>query len=122
MDDPKKYESIKYSIAVSGFAVDILILVYLLLHGSIRIREFAESLASSQALTVLIYILAVGLIFKVIELPLAFYSGYVIEHRFHLSRQTFAAWLKDQLKGLALSVPLGVGAVELVYYLVRAHP
>jgi STE24 endopeptidase len=122
MDDPKKYESIKYFVSVSGFALDVLILVYLLLHGSVRIRDFAETVASSQPLTVFIYILAVGLIFKIIELPLAFYSGYVIEHRFHLSRQTFADWLKDQLKGLAVSIPLGVGAVELVYYLLRAHP
>src|SRR5438552_16008555 len=111
MDDPKKYESIKYFVSVSGFALDILILIYLLLYGSVRIRDFAESVASSQATVVLVYILAVGLVFKVVELPLAFYSGYVIEHRFHLSRQTITDWVKDQLKGLALGIPLGVGAV-----------
>ena len=122
MDDPKKYESTKYVVSISGFALDILILVYLLLHGSVYIRDFADSIASSQAVEVLVYILIVGLIFKVIELPLAFYSGYVIEHRFNLSRQTATEWGKDQLKGLALTIPLGVGAVELVYYLLRAHP
>jgi STE24 endopeptidase len=121
-DDPKKYESIKYFVSVSGFALDILILIYLLLHGSVRIRDFAERLSSSQALTVLIYILLVGIIFKLIELPLAFYSGYVIEHRFHLSRQTFAEWIKDQLKSLAIGIPLGVAAVEVVYYFLRVHP
>jgi STE24 endopeptidase len=121
-DDPKKYESIKYFVSVSGFALDILILVYLLLHGSIRIRDFAESVSSSQPITVLIYVLLVGLVFKLIELPLAFYSGYVIEHRFNLSRQTIGDWVKDQLKGLALGVPLGVAAIELVYYFLRNHP
>src|SRR5678815_1114933 len=79
MDDPKKYESTKYLVSVSGFALDILVLVYLLLHG-VRIRDFAESFASSQAVVVLVYILVVGLVFKLIELPLAFYSGYVVEH------------------------------------------
>jgi Zn-dependent protease with chaperone function len=122
MDNPKKYESIKYLIAVSGFALDIVILIYLLLHGSVRIRDFAESAASSEAIAVLIYILVVGFIFKLVQLPLAFYSGYLIEHRFQLSRQTVADWVKDQLKGLAVGIPLGVGAVELVYYLLRAHP
>ena len=91
MDDPKKYESTKYFVSVSGFALDILILIYLLLHGSVRIRDFAESIASSQGVTVLVYILIVGLIFKLIELPLSFYSGYVVEHRFHLSRQTITS-------------------------------
>ena len=122
MDDSKKYEGIKYFVSVSGFVLDILILIYLLLHGSVRIRDFAESLVSSEALVVLVYILAVGLVFKLVELPLTFYSGYVIEHRFHLSRQTITDWIKDQLKGLALGIPLGVGAVEMVYYLLRAHP
>jgi STE24 endopeptidase len=122
MDNPKKYESIKYLIAISGFALDVLLLIYLLLHGSVRIRNFAESAASTETVAVLIYILAVGFMFKLVQLPLAFYSGYVVEHQFHLSRQTAADWVKDQLKGLAVGIPLGVGAVELVYYVLRAHP
>jgi Zn-dependent protease with chaperone function len=122
MDDPKKYENIKYFISISGFVLDVLILIYLLLHGSVRIRDFAASVASSDALVVLVYILAVGLVFKLVELPLSFYSGYVVEHRFHLSRQTVTEWIKDQLKGLALSVVLGVGAVEFIYYMLRVHP
>ena len=40
-DDPKKYESIKYFVSISGFALDILILIYLLLYGSVRIRDVA---------------------------------------------------------------------------------
>jgi STE24 endopeptidase len=122
MDDPKKYESVKYAVSVSGFTLDILILIYLLLYGSVRIRNFSESVTTSAMLSVLVYVLVVGLIFKVVQLPLAFYSGYVVEHRFNLSRQTIADWAKDQLKGLAIGIPLGIGAVELVYYMLRAYP
>jgi STE24 endopeptidase len=122
MEEPKKYESVKYFVSVTGFLLDILILIYLLVSGSVRIRNFAESIAASESVTVLVYILAVGLMFKVVQLPLGFYSGYVVEHRFGLSRQTITDWIKDQLKGLALGIPLGVGAVELIYYLLRAHP
>ena len=88
MDEPRKYEKVKYFVSLTGFLLDVLILIYLLLSGSTRIRDFAESIAASESITVLVYILVVGLIFKVIQLPLAFYSGYVIEHRFNLSRQT----------------------------------
>lgn len=122
MDEPKKYEKIKYAVSVTGFALDILILIYLLMYGSVRIRDFAENVAGSESMRVLVYILAVGFIFKLVQLPLAFYSSYVVEHRFGLSRQTVSDWSKDQLKGLALGIPLGVGAVELVYYLLRVHP
>jgi STE24 endopeptidase len=122
MDDSKKYENIKYTVAVSGFALDVVILVYLLLSGSVQIRDFAQQIAPSQPLAVLVYILVVGLIFKLVELPLAFYSGYVVEHRFALSRQTISDWAKDQIKSSAIGIPLAVGAVELVYYFLRVHP
>ena len=83
-----------------------MILVYLLgSRWSIRIRQFAESFSPHNALqswvTIAIYVLAVGAIFKVFELPLNFYSGYVLEHRFGLSRQSLGGWIKDQAKARA---------------------
>ena len=47
MDDPKKYESTKYFVSVSGFVLDVLILIFLLVSGSVRIRNFAESIYAS---------------------------------------------------------------------------
>ncbi len=122
MDEPKKYERTKYFISVTGFILDLLILIYLLVSGSVSIRNFAESITSSEWMAVLVYVLIAGGIFKAIEFPLAFYSGYIVEHQFGLSRQTLPDWIRDQLKGLALGIPLGVGAVEVIYYTMRAQP
>src|SRR5262249_29384651 len=36
--------------------------------------------------------------------------------------QSFAGWMKDQLKALALSTALSLAAVEVIYWLLRAHP
>src|SRR5437879_5569738 len=122
MDDSKRYESAKQFVGVTGFIIDALILFYLLESGSsIRLRQFAESFSRSPWSVVAIYVLLVGAIFKIFDLPLAFYSGYVLEHRFHLSRQSFAGWLKDQLKGLAIGVPLSVAAAEVIYQFLRAQ-
>jgi STE24 endopeptidase len=63
--------------------------------------------------------LIVGGLLKVIHLPLDYYSGYLLEHRFGLSRQTFGGWAKDQFKAFIIAVPIAVAAVELVYYLIR---
>jgi len=123
MDEPKKYESIKYFVSVAGFALDVLLLIVLLTTGwSIRIRQAAESMASQDWAIVLIYVLIVGAIFKLIQLPLACYSSYHIEHRFGLSRQTLWDWMKDELKSLAVGVPLAVAAIEVIYLLLRTHP
>src|SRR5437773_10423908 len=109
MDESKRYESKQQFVSVTGFVIDALILFYLLASGSsIRIRQFAESLSRSPWPVVAIYVLVVGAIFKLFDLPLAFYSGHVLEHRFGLSRQSLAAWIKDQLKALAIGVPLSV--------------
>src|SRR5215510_5427798 len=122
MDEPKRYESAKHVVAIIGFAFDVLILLYLLISGSsIRIREIVEAISDSQWITIAGYTLIVTAILKVFDVPLSFYSGYWLEHRFGLSRQSLGSWIKDQLKGLAISTVLIVFAVEMVYGLIRAH-
>ncbi len=120
MDEPQRYESIKRIIAVAGFVLNTLILLYLLKSGwSARIRNLAESYSKSEWVTVLIYAVTIGALFKIIELPLDFYSGYVLEHRFGLSRQTPGGWIGDQFKGLAIGAVLMLAGIELIYALLR---
>jgi STE24 endopeptidase len=123
MNDPKRYDSAKHLVAVVGFIINILILVYLLTSGSsIRIRQFAESLSTGEWTRIAIYALFVSIIFKVFDLPISFYSGYVLEHRYGLSRQSLQDWIKDQLKALALGMVLTFAAIEVVYALLRGYP
>src|SRR5215471_14691933 len=123
MDEPRRYESAKRFVSVIGLVVDVLVLLYLLTsRASIHLRQFAETRTSSQAAIVAVYTIAIGAIFKLIDLPPSFYSGFVLEHRFGLSRQTVGGWISDQLKALALGTVLGVGAAEVVYFLLRTNP
>ena len=123
MDAPKRYESTKHVIAVVSFVIDVLILLYLLKSGSsIRIRQFSESLSNSRWIVVATYTFLVVGLFKLFDLPLSFYSGYWLEHRFGLSRQSFGGWVKDQLKSLALGMVLALATVEFVYELLRSDP
>src|SRR6516225_10316888 len=123
MDEPKRYESLKHFVGVSGFVINVLILIFLLISGwSARIRSFAEMPAGSGWLSVLIYMIIIGAIFKVFDLLLSFYSGYILEHRFGLSRQSMGSWAKDQLKGIAVGAPLGIAGVEVIYAFLRSSP
>lgn len=55
-------------------------------------------------------------------LPLAFYSGYVVEKRFNLSRQSPRDWAVDAVKGEALSLPIQLGMVEGMQWAIRRWP
>ena len=123
MDDAAKYERTKFIVGIAGFVLDIVVLVYLIASGwTFRIRDFAASTTDSSWAVVLVYTVIIGVVFKALSVPLGFYSSYVLEHRFGLSRQTFAAWAADILKGLALSMLLGVTAIQVLYYMLRSYP
>jgi len=123
MDQARQYESAKRLVVVTGFVIDLLILLYLLTSGSsIYIRQFVESVSGFEWIHVGAYTLIVTAIFKTVDVPLSFYSGYLLEHRYGLSRQSLADWIRDQLKALGLSVVLSLAAVELIYGLLRAQP
>ena len=85
MDEPQRYESAKRFASVTGFVLDIAILIYLVASGlSIRLRDFAETISYSPWIAVALYFVAVGAIFKAVDLTIGFYSGYLVEHRFGL--------------------------------------
>jgi STE24 endopeptidase len=54
-----------------------------------------------------------------VSFPLSLYSGYLLEHRFHLSTLTLAGWLWRYVKrmtlGLALGVPMILGLFWLIW-------
>ena len=83
--------------------------------GSIAIRDAARGHA-------LPYVLLLSLVNELVGLPLGFYSGYLLERRYGLSNETFAAWLLDQAKSFAIGIALGGGAATLIYWLIAASP
>ncbi len=90
--------------------------------GSTGLRDIAEDVTSVDALGVLIYgaIAIAGM--SLAGLALDFYSGYVIEHRFGLSRASLWDWSFDWLKSLALQLLFGLAAIELIYALISPLP
>ena len=60
-----------------------------------------------------------GGIYAFVTLPLDYYSGFVLPHRFDQSNQTFKDWIIDQLKGFAIGIPLGLLLLELLYLALR---
>ena len=63
-----------------------------------------------------------GGLYGLVTLPLDFYTGFTLPHRFGQSTETIIGWIVDQLKGLTIGLPFGLGLMELVYVLLRAAP
>jgi STE24 endopeptidase len=123
VDDPRRYDSIKRLVAVAGFVLDVLILAFLLFSGSsIRIREWLDTFSGSEWVRIAAYTVIITGLFKLVSLPLSFYSSYLLEHRFGLSRQTPISWMKDEVKSGLLGLALSLVGVEGIYALLRDQP
>jgi STE24 endopeptidase len=94
-------------------------LAWLFLGWSISLRAWLMTITTNEWLLVAFYIIIFGGVFAVINLPLGYYSGFVLPHRFGQSNQSFKDWVVDQLKGLAIGAPLGLLMLELLYLALR---
>jgi STE24 endopeptidase len=86
---------------------------------AISLRIWLTGLTTNDWLLVPLFVVIFGGISVLIELPLSYYTGFVLPHRFDQSNQTFKNWIIDQLKELAISLPIGLAVLELLYLALR---
>lgn len=100
-----------------------LLLFALLASGlSVDLRSWAEEVAADRWGSVALYGIVLGAAYSLLSLPLDFYSGFVLPHKYGLSTQKLNGWVLDSVKGLVLTALFGLGALELLYWLLRAFP
>ncbi len=77
-------------------------------------------LPQSEWVRPLAFVLLVGVIGSVIDLPLSWYRQFRLEERFGFNRMTLRLWLTDLVKGLLVSIVLGVPLLAAVLGLMRS--
>lgn len=93
-------------------------LVVLLTGLSAGIRDvILGDVSANPVLGASVYAFGAVLFMAVLTLPLSWWSGFRLEHRFELSRETFGGWLLDWFKGLGLRMLFTVLAVAGLYAL-----
>jgi len=101
----------------------ILVLLILQLSGASEgLRLFASRLSTNSFAVTAVYATFFGAILYIAGLPLGFYKGYVVEHRFGLSNQRLSGWVKDEIKKVIISYVIFLIFVEFLYYLLRSFP
>jgi len=96
------------------------VLLLLLYSGlSAKMRDRAERAGRFQSV---VYWLQFLVATTLLELPLAIYRDWYREHQYGLSNLTFAGWLGEEGKGLAISAVFGSLVVMALYAVVRRLP
>jgi Zn-dependent protease with chaperone function len=89
---------------------------------SARIRTWARTLGRKWFFIIGLYFIIFSVLNFVIDLPLSYYQGFVRQHAYGLSNQTFQKWATDQLTGLMVSLVIGVLFLWVPYLLLKKSP
>ncbi len=104
---------------ILGFLIPAL---FLFTGFSARIRNWAQRIGRKWFFIIAIYILIFTILNFLIYLPISYYEDFVRQHAYGLSNQTFAKWFTDALKGLTVSIVVGVLFLWIPYLLLKKSP
>jgi STE24 endopeptidase len=100
----------------------VLLLVWLLLGWSALLRDWIFGWTQNQWVAVITFGAVFGAVFSVLDLPLTFYTGYILPHRYGQSNQTLRGWWGDLIKSILLAAVIGGFLLEIVYLILRTAP
>ncbi len=100
----------------------VYVISWLVTGWSLALKNALEQWTQNEWLLVAGFAAVFGLGYMLISLPLSYYEGFVLPHRYELSNQTRQGWISDQIKGLILSVLLGGIMLEVIYAVLRLYP
>jgi Zn-dependent protease with chaperone function len=102
-----------------GFAVPCLLLFSGL---SARLRNAARKIGRNRFFTIAVYGILFTVVTFVLDLPLAYYAGFVREHAYGLSDQAAGKWWRDAFMALAIGCVFTALVLWFPYWLLRKSP
>jgi STE24 endopeptidase len=122
-EQAREYAHIRRRMLVGDIALaGVYVVIWLVSGWSIDLRNYLLSLTTNEWLVVAGFVLVFGGIYFLIDLPLSYYSGYILPHRYELSNQSLIDWIIDTFKGVLVGGVLGLIVIEIIYYVLRISP
>ena len=107
-----------YWLLLWDYLLGAAIMIGLLASGlSVKLRDFAEGATRFRTMQTIFYAVPFFIILTLITFPLTYYEGFVRDHAYGLSTQSFASWLGDQAK-LAVVGLIAVTILLVILYAV----
>jgi STE24 endopeptidase len=114
--EAKTYARLKLATGVAASVVLFLFLLAVTASGwSSDLERWARTVHPNLYVALAVFAGALWAAQSLLAAPFTYYSGFVLEHRFHLSDRSFAGWAGDHLKGLLVTLPLA-GALGIAAY------
>lgn len=118
----KTYNRIKLALSLASTIFFFAFALAVVATGLSRaIETFASSIMKNEYWAFLLFAGIFGGLEILFRLPLTFYSGFYLEHRYGLSNQTFGRWVWEQTKALLVSIPLVVPILLYFFYCLRQY-
>jgi STE24 endopeptidase len=89
---------------------------------AVTFRNWARRISRRHFVQCLIFVPPFAAAVALLNLPVEFYSSYVLEHRFGLATQGLASWFGDWGKSLAVVAAIGIIVAWIFYTVVRRSP
>ena len=126
MDDERtaaRYHRIELLLGAAGLALSAAFLVAALAIGAGPLLSRMAAAVSTAGWWQVAFVTAMlGIVHAAIAFPLRCLRGFVVPRRFGLLRQSFGAWLGDQLKAAALGGIVALIVMEAIEALLAATP
>jgi STE24 endopeptidase len=110
------YTIAKQKLARAEMLTDVPVLLFWTLGGGIAWVAHASNAAAAPWNDVLLLV-AIMAISGIVGLPFSWYRTFVLEERFGFNRTTWAVWLGDMAKGIAVAAVLGIPLLLAVLWL-----
>lgn len=119
----KRYSELKQKLSFGNSLLSFLIILFIFISGLSReLEKVSVNLSDNIYIAFLIFVASIAVLDGILTFPLSFYSGYILEHKYNLSNQTLFSYFKEDLKGLAVGMVLGVPVLLVFYYILRNYP
>ncbi|HLJ97499.1 MAG TPA: M48 family metalloprotease [Gemmataceae bacterium] len=117
----KRYQRQKLTAQLGSLGLNLSLLVIMAVWGGPKLDQLLRPFLGENRwlrLIALAFVYAASM--ELLTLPLDFWSGFVLEHRYQLSNQTFFRWVWRQIKGYLIGGPIGLmlllGFYSLFWY------
>ena len=120
LNKAKKYSSLKYTLAILDTTYLLALLLIFAGFGFSKIlAEELRNLTANQYIIIPLYLFIISVVYYFLDLPLNFYSSYILEHKFCLSKQKIQDWLKDQIKAGIIYYIISIILIASFYYILK---
>jgi STE24 endopeptidase len=127
--DPKRQENakelarIQRRLMIADLALGAVYLIVWILAGwSKSLEVWLRQYFSNEWILVPIFALIFLGIYSLLNLPLSYFEGFILPHRYGLSNQTLKEWIIDQIKMGFIGGGIGLFILEIIYAVLRLFP